>query len=158
MGAGVENFLRSDALSDEARRRLPQPNRAKPSLWDKHLSYMPGVHLSGTPDDDGRLRITRDDLFQYAEAVRSSGSTRDLHSLFWTVMAWGVVGNMRNVGRVSSFAAGSEKRFSATLHSAAERSFDGDVAGAYLAFCNDGKVPRLGEAFFSKFLYFTGNR
>ncbi|MGZ8178883.1 8-oxoguanine DNA glycosylase OGG fold protein [Williamsia sp. SKLECPSW1] len=156
--AGVDGFLRSAILSEAVRAESSLPNRVKPTAWEKHLGYMPGIRLTGTPGHDGRLRVTRDDLFEHAEAVRSSGSTQDLHSLFWTVMAWGINGNMRNVGRVSSFAAGSEKRFSTTLQGAAERSFAGDVAGAYLQFCDRGKTPHLGHAFFSKFLYFTGDR
>lgn len=156
--AGVEGFLHSDALAVEARTRVGNPNPVKPWLWDKHIGYLPGLSLSGTPTDDGLLQITRHDVFQLAETARSTNGTTDLHSLFWTVMAWGIAGNMRNVGRMAAFAAESTDRLSQTLRRAAEASYAGAPQDAYLEFSNDGKVPRLGPAFFSKFLYFTGNR
>lgn len=156
--AGVEGFLGSDALAVEARTRVGNPNPVKPWLWDKHIGYLPGLSLSGSPADDGLIQITREDVFRLAETARSTNGTTDLHSLFWTVMAWGIAGNMRNVGRTAAFAAESTDRLSETLRRAADASYSGAPQDAYLEFINDGKVPRLGPAFFSKFLYFTGNR
>jgi hypothetical protein len=55
-------------------------------------------------------------------------------------------------------AAGAEQRgrLNEILCAAAEASYRGEIRSAYTAI--RGKVPRLGPAFFSKFLYFTTDR
>ncbi|PJK23867.1 exodeoxyribonuclease V subunit gamma [Mycolicibacterium goodii] len=78
--------------------------------------------------------------------------------LFWHVLAWGFVGNFRNVARIVRAAAveGGNARLLAALRPAAEASFRGDIEAGYRAFV-DHRISQFKYAFFSKFLYFTSD-
>lgn len=157
--AGETSFLTSRLLTEEACRRIDKPNAVTPSNWNKYISYLEGITIGSVRQPEPRsIEISRDDLFAMATDARISDSAKDWHTLFWNVMAWGTVGDMRNVSRISSFAVTQTTSFTSTLRQAAELSYLGDPTGGYVAFNNDGKIPRLGTAFFSKFLYFSGDR
>jgi hypothetical protein len=102
--------------------------------------------------------LNRDVLFARAAQCRESADA-DWVSLLWHVLAWGVMGDYRNATTiVTGAAAGAEQRvrLNEILRTAAEASHRGEIRSAYTAI--RGKVGRLGPAFFSKFLYFTGDR
>jgi hypothetical protein len=100
----------------------------------------------------------RDELFRVAAVARNGGDER-LLQLFWDILAWGVMGNFRNAGRIVDFAATDDGRVRlvTALRTAADASYAGKIEDAYRAFV-DHKIPRLGPAFFSKVLFFTGDR
>lgn len=101
--------------------------------------------------------LNRDALFALAAQCRESPDA-DWVSFLWHVLAWGVMGDYRNAPRIVTSAADAEQRarLNDILCAAAEASHRGDIHSAYTAI--RGKVPRLGLAFFSKFLYFTADR
>lgn len=101
--------------------------------------------------------LNRADLFNLAEKTRAAEHP-DWVDLLWNVLAWGVAGEFRNVPTVVRSAASAEdrRRLNTLLGGVAELSRQGDLAGAYAAIHK--KVKRLGPAFFTKFLYFTGDR
>jgi hypothetical protein len=89
-----------------------------------------------------------------AAVARESG---DLIPLFWHVLAWGVAGDFRNMPAI--LRSGDDlgrPRLNEVLTAAANASHRGDIDAAYRAI--HGKVNRFGPAFFTKFLYFTGDR
>ncbi len=101
--------------------------------------------------------LNRDTLFALAARCRESANA-DWVSFLWHVLAWGVMGDYRNTPTIVASAASAEQRvrLNGILRRAAEASHRGEIRSAYTAI--RGKVSRLGPAFFSKFLYFTGNR
>ena len=101
--------------------------------------------------------LNRDRLFELAQRCRESANS-DWVSFLWHVLAWGVMGDYRNSPTIVASAAGDEQRhrLNDILRAASEASYRGDIRAAYTAI--RGKVPRLGPAFFSKFLYFTADR
>lgn len=157
--AGENAFLGCKALAEQAKRSIDVPNKTKPSNWTKYLDYIEGKpYGESAAFMSGATSINRNDIFSLARSVRAEDNPFGWHALFWNVMAWGTMGDMRNVGGIAKFAAGSAARFTATLRRAAEASYSGQPQLGYNSFLKDGKVPRLGEAFFTKFLYFTGDR
>ena len=101
--------------------------------------------------------LNRDALFALA-GQRQESADADWVSFLWHVLAWGVMGDYRNTPTIVASASGDEQRarLNDILRAAAEASFRGEIRSAYAAI--RGKVPRLGPAFFSKFLYFTVDR
>ncbi|MCW1824996.1 hypothetical protein OLG66_29185 [Mycobacterium senegalense] len=106
----------------------------------------------------GLAELSREQLFAHAAQCRLQGDHADWVSLLWHVLAWGVIGDYRNATTIVASAAGAEQRaqLNDILCAAAEASYRGEIRSAYSAI--RGKVHRLGPAFFSKFLYFTGDR
>lgn len=100
--------------------------------------------------------LSRVDLFALAGKTRSAEQP-DWVTFLWHVLAWGVAGELRNAPTVVASAADQEGReqLNDLLGHTADLSFHGDIAGAYRAIYK--QVPRLGPAFFTKFLYFTGD-
>jgi hypothetical protein len=101
--------------------------------------------------------LSRDVLFTLAAQCRESADA-DWVSFLWHVFAWGVMGDYRNASTIVTSTAGAEQRsrLGGILRRAAEASHRGEIRCAYTAI--RGTVPRLGPAFFSKFLYFTADR
>ena len=101
--------------------------------------------------------LNRDVLFARAAHCRENADA-DWVSFLWHVLAWGVMGDYRNAPTIVASAAGVDQRdrLNDILRRAAEASYRGEIRSAYAAI--RGKVPRLGPAFFSKFLYFTADR
>ena len=69
------------------------------------------------------------------------------------------MGNFRNTSRIIAFANSEDGRphLLRAVRTAAAASYDGRIEGAYRAFV-DHRMPQLGWAFFTKILFFTGNR
>lgn len=109
-----------------------------------------GIMLSST-------ELNRPALFELAARCREDDEP-DWVTFLWHVLAWGVAGDYRNASKIVASATDAEQRaqLNGVLQSAAEASRPGDIRSAYTAI--HGKVPRLGPAFFSKFLYFTSDR
>lgn len=103
--------------------------------------------------------ISRDLLFDMAETARKSDSDEDHLRLFWHVLAGGVMGNFRNAGQIAQSAQDDAGclRLAHAVRTASLASYSGDIAGAFRAFA-ETKINRLGPAFFTKILYFAGNR
>lgn len=100
--------------------------------------------------------MNRDFLFGLAQTTRSA-IRPDWVSLLWHIFAWGVMGDFRNVGSVIQAARGSERdELNQLLGDAADASHRGEIRKGYEVVYR--KIPRLGPAFFTKFLYFTGDR
>jgi hypothetical protein len=101
--------------------------------------------------------LNRDALFALAAQCRECAYP-DWVSFLWHVLAWGVVGDYRNAPTIVKSAIGQVQRsqLNGVLSTAAGASYSGEIQSAYRAI--RGKVPRLGPAFFSKFLYFTADR
>lgn len=140
--AGIEDLIRSEQLSSDL-----EPAHVNMAQWARKGLQITSDHLG------------RDELFRIAERARAVGDDQALLQLFWDVLAWGVMGNFRNAGRIVTFAATDvgRTRLLNALRTAATTSYDGKIEDAYRAFLHH-KVPQLGPAFFSKFLFFTGNR
>jgi hypothetical protein len=117
--------------------------------------------VSGWWADNGititSAELDRDALFALAAQCRESANP-DWVSFLWHVLAWGVVGDYRNAAAIVKSATGDVQRsqLKAVLSAAADASYSGEIQAAHRAI--HGKVPRLGRAFFSKFLYFTADR
>ena len=101
-------------------------------------------------------RLGRDTLFDLAAECREQADP-DWVELLWHVLAWGVMGDYRNATTIVKEAADQRTRLllDQRLGAAADYSYNGRIQEAYKAL--NGKVPRFGRAFFSKFLYFTSN-
>lgn len=139
---GIGDVMASDLLSSDL-----SPARVNTAQWARK-----GVRISSE-------HLGRDDLFRIAEDAHRSGDDDQLLQLFWDILAWGVMGNFRNAGRIVDFASTDEgrTRLLTALRTAAAASYSGKIDDAYSAFV-DHKIPRLGPAFFSKVLFFTGDR
>lgn len=102
-------------------------------------------------------QLNREALFALAKQCRENAEA-DWVSLLWHVIAWGMMGDYRNTPTiVASAAKGKQRsRLNDILRATAQASHRGEILSAYKAI--HGKIPRLGPAFFSKFLYFTADR
>jgi hypothetical protein len=101
--------------------------------------------------------LNRERLISLAAECRQSPEP-DWVSFLWHVLAWGVMGDYRNAPTIVNSAMGDGKHaaLNSVLAAAADASYRGDIRSAYSLL--RGKVPRLGPAFFSKFLYFVADR
>jgi len=140
--SAVADLLGSKVLGSVERMNDPLPVR---NWWSDR-----GIELSST-------ELNRPALFDLAAQCR--GNTEpDWVTFLWHVLAWGVVGDYRNASKIVASAADSDERarLNSILRTASEASRGGDIRSAYEAI--HAKVPRLGPAFFSKFLYLTSDR
>lgn len=107
---------------------------------------------------DGVPMLTRQALFEMAGRLDTSDDSAWLEFL-WHVLSWGSGRSRRNNRkRIRSFAdpAWRADRV-AFLRLAAQHARDGDARAAYSGLIQrgGGKIPALGPAFFTKFLYFA---
>lgn len=108
---------------------------------------------------DGVPRLTRHTLFEMADRLDASGDDGKWLAFLWHVLSWGSGRSRRNNRkRVHAFAdpASRQERVSLLRH-AAQHARRGDTRSAYseLIRRGGGKIPALGPAFFTKFLYFV---
>ena len=99
-------------------------------------------------------RVLRDDLWRLADLFWEEPTDTRLLDLFWTTMAWG--GLSRGRPTVQRAVMDTRSQSVPILRAAADYSRAGDIALAHKAL--HGKVPYLGPAFFTKFLWVTGDR
>lgn len=138
-----------------------------PAWWQKKLTEA-GLADEGTPAitfpsrrDDGTPVLTRGDLFTMATALHLNENDDAAWLRFlWHVLAWGSGTSRRNnQARIEAFSDPELRKARVEyLREAAEHVWAGDPRGAYNALILPGKarIPRLGPAFFTKFLYFAG--
>lgn len=146
---GLDVYL---AAAPAAARVAEESLKVDTKRWQTYLSNMP-IAVEIEPSDDV---ITRTALFSLAEVDRQEQSNRSVLQLFWNIMAWGIAGSWRNVSRLVSEVETNSERVLATLREAQALSFEGSEADAFCAL--NGRIKRLGPAFFTKFLYFTANQ
>lgn len=140
--AGIADLMSSPRFTD-----ILEPGAVNPKQWAKYNILVEFDVIS------------RDLLFDMAETARKSDSDDDHLRLFWHALAWGVMGNFRNAGQIAHSAQdeAGRLRLAHAVRTASLASYAGDIASAYRAFV-ETKINRLGPAFFTKILYFTGNR
>ncbi|WP_448071044.1 8-oxoguanine DNA glycosylase OGG fold protein [Georgenia yuyongxinii] len=138
----------------------------KPAWWQKKLTKA-GLADEGTlaitfPSrrDDGTPVLTRGDLFTMATALRTTEKDDPEWLRFlWHVLAWGSGTSRRNnPARIEAFSDPELRKARVEyLREAAKHVWAGDPRRAYSALILPGKarIPRLGPAFFTKFLYFA---
>lgn len=139
----IQDLMRSHHFTDE-----PVRNTVATSQWR-------ALNVPVEAED-----LSRADVFDLAATARSSDTDEDLYSLFWHVIAWGIVGSFRNaapMAREAQTAAGREQIVNA-MRNGSTFSYEGDLRDAYETFSSRLKIRRLGPAFFTKMIYFTGNR
>lgn len=109
-----------------------------------------GDEVSGLIDVDGEV-ICRADLWSLAGEYKAGKV--DVLRLFWTTMAWGGLarGRTRVIASVMTDPAESAK----LLSRAAELSWNGHIREAHVAMLH--RLSGLGPAFFTKFLWITGD-
>ncbi|AGF71378.1 hypothetical protein [Corynebacterium halotolerans] len=103
-------------------------------------------------------RISRGQLFTLAEEARDSAD-RAL-DLLWNTLAWGADSTRQDVRAdfpfiIEAVAAEPDRR-AGDLMRAAELAGDDPVGAFRTLNAGRSKIPRLGPAFFTKFLYFSG--
>jgi len=140
--AAVRDLLAADSLRQAG---AISDDQSVSSWWSNH-----GIELKLD-------RLNRDALFGLAAEYRTQADL-DWVELLWHVLAWGVMGDYRNATTIVRNAADQRDRslLNDRLGAAAECSYTGRIQEAYVTL--HGKIPRLGRAFFSKFLYFTSDR
>jgi hypothetical protein len=140
--AAVRDLLAADSLREAG---AISDDQSVSSWWSDH-----GIELKLD-------RLNRDALFGLAAECRTQADL-DWVELLWHVLAWGVMGDYRNVTTIVRNAADQRDRslLNNRLGAAAEYSYTGRIQEAYKTL--NGKIPRLGCAFFSKFLYFTSDQ
>ena len=119
------------------------------SLWSRHLTTFPTVSIAV----DEHHRISRTALLGLADQARSKPSTDTRLNLFWNVLAWGIAGNFRNVGRIVRAVTADPNAIAQHLGTAADASYAGHPDAGFRILAN--RVPHWGPAFFTKYLHFT---
>ena len=139
----IQDLMRSHHFTDE-----PVRNTVATSQW-RALNVPLEVE-----------NLSRADVFDLAASARSSNTDEDLYSLFWHVMAWGIVGSFRNAAPMAREAQTPEGRdkIVKAMRRASTLSYAGELQEAYATFNTRLKVRQLGPAFFTKMIYFTGDR
>jgi hypothetical protein len=136
----------------------------KPTWWTNTLrsaGLAPGetftVAAPSTVDDVPKL--TRGTLFDMAGGLDADSDDPEWLAFLWHVLAWGSGWSRRNNrDRIHAFVdPESRKERVSLLRDAAKYARSGDPRGAYSVLIRrgGGKIPALGPAFFTKFLYFV---
>lgn len=130
--------------------------------WNDALRDHGLVHhtVAPWPGADGELRITRGDLFDRAALLAMHPDDTDYcFDLLWNTLAWGSGRDGRFIEkRILPFSdAASRKQNVSLLCEAAKHARDGARGAAYRTLIRKGggRIPNLGPAFFTKFLYFA---
>lgn len=103
-------------------------------------------------------RLTRGDLFALASRVESED---DVLNVLWHVLIWGH-GKAKKNGRrrIAAFKSDGDRRKNIDLLThASALARQGNVTNAYKTLIRQGgaRIPYLGPAFFTKFLYFNSD-
>ena len=119
-------------------------------LWDSRLAQFP-VPVELRTNAEGQ--ISRTFLLELARLDRESPSVQAQMDLFWNVLAWGIAGSWRNVGRIVTGVANDIDGVSQALRTASKASFNGSPREAFRSL--NGRLKHWGPAFFTKYLHFT---
>ena len=126
------------------------------SLTERGLGGGPvlGRTRTGEITQTGRAAITRGDLFTLADPA--PGTPDDALRLLWHTLAWGAGNKVRLVHKRMD-AVAADPTAAVALQSAAEKSRT-DPRAAYETLNSHGspRIPHLGAAFFTKYLYAAG--
>ena len=117
------------------------------TAWTRYLASFP-VALAV---EDGR--ISRAALLGLADHARPHPRSQASLNLFFNVLAWGIAGNWRNVGRIITAVAADT--ITGLLVEAAAPPTPGILAAAFRVVT--GHIPSWGPAFFTKYLHFTSD-
>lgn len=110
----IQDLMRSHHFTDE-----PVRNTVATSQWR-------ALNVPVEAED-----LSRADLFDLAAAARSSDTDEAFYSLYWHVMAWGIVGSFRNaapMAREAQTPQGRDKIVKA-MRKASTLSYAGDLPG-----------------------------
>lgn len=130
--------------------------------WNRELSAagLGQFRIRLVPKPDGTVSLTRQDLFDLAALLDDDAADDAYLDLLWHVLSWGSGTSRRNNRqRVSSFVSPQRRaRHVDLLRQAATAARSGDVTTAYRCLIRPGggRIPGLGPAFFTKYLYFIG--
>lgn len=119
-----------------------------PAWWKKR-----GIVLQFPSEVAGTPVLNRGDLFTLADQVDDSDES--LLQFLWHVLAWGSGKARRNNGR--RFTSCQNSTSLTLMRTAFEAARESHVREAYSPLVEPGgaRIPWLGPAFFSKFLYFA---
>lgn len=123
--------------------------------WNAELSSrgLLGAPLTAVADGAGRTVISRAALFSMAAGPMES--EEDVFRLLWHVLAWGSGAKVRNNHRRLDGIRQSTTVAAAALREAACLART-DPEAAYRRLFSGTRLPYLGPAFFTKYLYFAG--
>lgn len=131
--------------------------------WNAELKAagLATFEVTTDPNHNGSPKLTRGELFRLAPTPE--GSPYELLNFLWHVLAWGSGESTRqNRRRISGFVDSRERdRNIGLLRDAAAAVQTGGNDAARSAYSSlirsgGGKIPGLGPAFFTKYLYFLG--
>lgn len=146
IGAAMAPYL---AIGDQRLSGAEWSVPVNTTVWARHLTGFPSVTLAV---ENGR--ISRTTLLDLAEQARTDPTQPDtVLSLFWNVLAWGVAGNFRNIGRIARAVTANTDTITGSLVDAAEASYAGDPQAGFRLLAR--RIPQWGPAFFTKYLHFT---
>lgn len=123
--------------------------------WNAELSarHLPGGPLMTAMDGAGHSVISRATLFSVAAGPMDTDD--DVLRLLWHVLAWGSGSKVRNNRRrLDSIRTSTSAAVSALREAASLAGVDPEAA--YRRLHTGTRVPYLGPAFFTKYLYFAG--
>ena len=140
------------ATGDQNRSGAETSIKINIDLWRKHLEGFPlpadiRVRSDGT--------ITRGDLVRLAEVARREGTDESVMDLFWTVLAWGLAGSWRNVGRLVADVRNDVGGVITALRESSAAAYAGDPGTGFEILHR--RVDRWGPAYFTKFLHFSAD-
>ncbi|MGX1507479.1 UNVERIFIED_CONTAM: hypothetical protein RKD43_006104 [Streptomyces graminofaciens] len=125
--------------------------------WLRHLpdtTWWP-EELDACPRTGRWHRVDRHTVFDMADRA---GTALGRRHLLVASLVWGSGTKARSVDRRGSiFAKSSADGIDARLAAVVSRLEREGAVAAYLACKNDERIPYLGPAFFTKFLYFAGH-
>lgn len=121
-------------------------------LWAKHLRDFPIPSDLVIRSDHS---MTRSDLVEIAEVARREGTGQARMNFFWNVMAWGLAGSWRNVGRLVAYVSANLSTVVPLLNDASAAAYTGDPRAAFSMLRR--RVDRWGPAFFTKYLHFSAD-
>lgn len=130
--------------------------------WEATLSKtgLSGFTVRIDPFHSGNGKLTRSDLFRLGADASDEDKVLDL---LLHVLAWGSgLSRRQNIARLSAFSSPHDRETNtALLLAARDHARGGTAESTRLAYSTlvrsgGGKIPGLGPAFFTKFLYFAG--
>jgi hypothetical protein len=146
--------------------------------WNRSLELagLGQFEVSVDPNGHGSERLTRTELFELARTLKTGSLDEDTVGapaeadeawmatylrFLWHVLAWGSGTSRRHNGeRIEAFASADARMRNVKLlrnaaHHARDRQNPRDAYSCLIR-KGGGKIPGLGPAFFTKFLYFVG--
>lgn len=129
--------------------------------WARELSdtAFAGIEVSVDPLGRGSRCLTRGVIMQLADMAFATEDPRAVLRLLFHALAWGTDASQRgNRRRIEAFRGADAAKHVGLLRTAGVAAREGDREKAYSTLIRPGggKIPGLGPAFFTKYLYFAG--